>query len=77
MAAGDTVSLRADERDRRELAISVAGFVTPRSQYLLRDDESRRLLAQDPVLMDGAGFTTEIGSATSRDGSRNVWRTSA
>ena len=43
-------------------------FFTPRSQYLLRDDEPRRLLAQDPVLMDGAGFTTEIGSATSRDG---------
>ncbi|MCL6711798.1 prolyl oligopeptidase family serine peptidase [Pseudomonas sp. R2.Fl] len=68
VAAGDTVNLRADERDRRELAISVAGFVTPRSQYLLRDDEPQRLLAQDPVLMDGAGFVTEIGSAISRDG---------
>ncbi|MHC9084797.1 prolyl oligopeptidase family serine peptidase [Luteimonas sp. RIT-PG2_3] len=65
---GNTVTLRADERDRDEFVASIAGFVTPRSQYLVHGDGSRQLLAQDPSMIDGSGFTTEIGSATSQDG---------
>lgn len=67
-AAGETVTVRADERDSNEFVASVAGFLTPRSQYLVREDGSRSLLAQDPVLMDSSGFTTEIESARSKDG---------
>lgn len=67
-APGETITLRGDERDRNEFVASIAGFVTPRSQYLVREDGTRSLLAQDPVLMDGSGFVTEIGSAISRDG---------
>lgn len=67
-APGETITLRADERGRNEFVASVAGFVTPRSQYLVREDGSRTLLARDPSLMDGSGFVTEIGSAISKDG---------
>lgn len=67
-AAGETITLRGDERDRNEFVASIAGFVTPRSQYLVRGDGNRSLLAQDPVLMDGSGFVTEIGSTVSKDG---------
>lgn len=67
-AAGETITLRADERDRNEFVASIAGFVTPRSQYLVRGNGDRSLLAQDPVLMDGSGFVTEISSAVSKDG---------
>lgn len=67
-APGETITLRGDERDRNEFVASIAGFVTPRSQYLVREDGTRSLLAQDPTLMDGSGFVTEIGSAISKDG---------
>lgn len=67
-APGETITLREGDRDRGEFIASIAGFVTPRSQYLVREDGSRSLLAQDPVLMDGSGFVTEIGSAVSKDG---------
>ncbi|GGD37106.1 prolyl oligopeptidase family serine peptidase [Pseudoxanthomonas indica] len=65
---GETVTVRSDGHDSNEFIASVAGFVTPRSQYLINEKGQRTLLAQDPVLMDGSGYTTEIGSATSRDG---------
>jgi prolyl oligopeptidase len=67
-APGETITLRGDERDHNEFVASIAGFVTPRSQYLVREDGGRSLLAQDPVVMDGSGFVTEIGSAVSKDG---------
>lgn len=66
--AGETLSVRGDERDRNEFVASIAGFVTPRSQYLFRENGSRSLLAKDPVILDGSGFITEINSATSKDG---------
>ncbi|MCL7715534.1 prolyl oligopeptidase family serine peptidase [Stenotrophomonas mori] len=68
VAAGDTATLRADARDRDELALSVTGFLTPRSQYLVRDGGQPLLLAQDPAVMDASGFVTEIANAISRDG---------
>ncbi len=66
--AGETLTVRSDERDRNEFIASISGFVTPRSQYLFREAGSRYLLAKDPVILDASGFTTEIGSAFSKDG---------
>ena len=66
--AGETLAVRGDERDRNEFVAAIAGFVTPRSQYLFRENGSRSLLAKDPVILDGSGFVTEIGSAISKDG---------
>ncbi|MFC4314164.1 prolyl oligopeptidase family serine peptidase [Steroidobacter flavus] len=68
LAAGDSVSLRAEAHDGRGIVAAVDGFVTPRSQYLLRSNGDRQLLAQDPSLIDATRFTTEIGSALSKDG---------
>jgi prolyl oligopeptidase len=68
VAPGDSVSLRADARDGRGVVAAIDGFVTPRSQYLLRSNGERQLLAQDPSLIDAKGFVTEIGSAVSKDG---------
>lgn len=68
IAPGDTVTLRADQRDRDEFVAAIAGFVTPRSQYLVQADGSKQLLAQDPSMIDGSQFKTEIGSAVSKDG---------
>lgn len=66
--AGETLNVRSDERERNELVASISGFLTPRSQYLFRENGSRSLLAKDPVILDGSGFITEIGSAISKDG---------
>ena len=68
IAPGDTVTLRADQRDSDDFVASIAGFVTPRSQYRVRADGSRQLLAQDPSMIDGSRFKVEIGSADSKDG---------
>lgn len=65
--AGETVTLRTDGQ-AGELVAAIAGFVTPRSQYLMRADGIRTLLARDPALINGDGFTTEISSAKSKDG---------
>ena len=69
-APGDTVVLRADERNSNDFTAAVSGFITPRSQYLIRADGARQLVAQDPTLIDASGFVSELGSATSRDGTR-------
>lgn len=66
--AGDTVTISGEAHDGHGIVASVAGFVTPRSQYLLQRDGKRHLLAQDPSLIDADAFTTEVGSATSKDG---------
>lgn len=68
IAPGDTVTLRADQRDSDDFVASIAGFVTPRSQYRVHADGSRQLLAQDPSMIDGSRFKVEIGSANSKDG---------
>lgn len=68
IAPGDTVTLSAGERDRNEFVASISGFVTPRSQYLVRADASRQLLAKDPSMIDASRFKVEIGSAKSKDG---------
>lgn len=66
--AGETVTLRADTQDSDGVVAAVAGFVTPRAQYLLRSNGDRQLLAQDPAMINADPFVTEIGSATSKDG---------
>src|SRR5690606_11582222 len=64
---GDTVSLRsAAGRDGFVMALS--GFLTPRSQFLVDASGEQVLLARDPEIIDASGFTTELGSATSKDG---------
>lgn len=66
--AGETVTLRADAQDGKGVVAAIAGFVTPRTQYLLRSNGDRQLLAQDPAMINADGFLTEIGSAMSKDG---------
>lgn len=64
---GDTIVLRsAGGRDGFVMALS--GFLTPRSQYLVDASGEQVLLARDPEIIDASGFTTELGSATSKDG---------
>lgn len=64
---GNTLSMRADGIDD-DLLVSTTGFVTPTRQDLYREGEAPHLLAQDPTMFDGANYTTEIKSATSKDG---------
>lgn len=66
--AGETLTMRIDDRGNDDLLVTLSGFVTPRSQYLVRPGRQRLLLARDPALVDAEDFVTEIGSATSRDG---------
>jgi len=61
---GDTVSLRGGE----ELIVTTDGFTTPRRQELHREGHPPALVARDPVMYEGAGYITEIGSAVSKDG---------
>ncbi|WP_296246416.1 prolyl oligopeptidase family serine peptidase [uncultured Stenotrophomonas sp.] len=67
---GEKASLIDGRSDGRGVVLAVSGFTTPRSQYLVRPDASRMLLAQDPTLIDASGFQTEIGTATSKDGTK-------
>ena len=68
--AGDTLTLRPAMDDRGGVVMSLSGFLSPRSQYLVAPDGARQLLARDPELIDASAFTTELGSATSKDGTR-------
>jgi len=66
-APGDTISLRgAGGRDGFVMALS--GFLTPRSQVLVDGTGAQVQLARDPEIIDASGFTTELGSAVSKDG---------
>ncbi|WP_449466747.1 prolyl oligopeptidase family serine peptidase [Stenotrophomonas humi] len=67
---GETASLVDGKTNGDGVVLAVSGFTTPRSQYLVRPDASRTLLAQDPTLIDASGFKTEIGTATSKDGTK-------
>lgn len=66
--AGETVALRSIDSGGNAFVAAIAGFLTPRSQYLVRENGTRLLLTQDPVLMKNTGFVTEVDSATSKDG---------
>lgn len=61
---GDTIGVRGGG----ELVVTTDGFTTPRRQELYRDGQRPLLLARDPVMYEGDDYVTEIGSATSRDG---------
>lgn len=61
---GTTVTLRSSDDSAM---IVNGGFVLPSRQQLYRDG-SIALIAEDPVLVDGAGYVTEIGTAVSADG---------
>ncbi|TWT20594.1 prolyl oligopeptidase family serine peptidase [Luteimonas wenzhouensis] len=64
---GDTISLRA-AGGRDGFVMALSGFLTPRSQVLVDDSGAQVPLARDPEIIDASGFTTELGSATSKDG---------
>lgn len=66
--AGETVALRSIDSSGNTFVAAIAGFLTPRSQYLVRENGTRLLLTQDPVLMKNTGFVTEVDSAKSKDG---------
>jgi prolyl oligopeptidase len=66
--AGETVALRSIDSSGNAFVAAIAGFLTPRSQYLVRENGTRLLLTQDPVLMKNTGFVTEVDSAVSKDG---------
>lgn len=61
---GTTVSLRSNGDGAM---IVNGGFVLPSRQQFYRDGEIA-LVAEDPVLVDGSNYVTEIGTAVSADG---------
>lgn len=63
---GDTLTVRGGEA----LIVATDGFTTPRRQELYPQQGSPRLLARDPVMYERNDYLTEIGSATSRDGTQ-------
>jgi len=65
---GETITVHGAGGDSNEFVVAVSGFITPRSQYLVRSGQDKQLLAKDPVQMDTSGLVTEVGSATSKDG---------
>src|SRR5690606_12936659 len=65
---GETVTVHGTGSSDNEFVVAISGFITPRSQYLVRSGQDKQLLAQDPVQMDTSGFVTEVASATSKDG---------
>lgn len=68
---GESVSALAADAHGNDLIVTSCGFMTPSRQVLYRPAGKLRLLAQDPVRFEGAGnYTTEIGSATSKDGTQ-------
>ncbi|MEN4903147.1 prolyl oligopeptidase family serine peptidase [Luteimonas sp. TWI1437] len=67
-APGDTLSVRGGGSSADDLIMTREGFVAPRRQSLYRPGQPLRLLAEDRSLFDGAGYITEIRTATSRDG---------
>ena len=71
MEPGESVSTLAADVNGSDLIVTSCGFMTPSRQVLYRSAGKPRLLAQDPVRFSGAGnYITEIGSATSKDGTQ-------
>jgi len=70
LPAGDTITLRADTPQADGVVATISGFITPRQQYLLRNDGRCQLLAQDSPIVDASGFIADVGSAFSKDGTR-------
>lgn len=69
-AAGDTIALRPAKQAGGGFVMSLSGFLSPRSQFLVDHAGTRQLLARDPEMLDASAFTTELASATSKDGTR-------
>jgi len=67
-APGDSVTVSSGAHDGGGVMSAVAGFVTPRTQSVQKADGARQLLAQDPALIDSSRFVSEVGTATSKDG---------
>lgn len=65
--AGQTAAVRGGQGG--ELVVAITGFVAPKRQDLYRPGaDAPVLLAQDPALVDAERYVTEIGQATSPDG---------
>lgn len=69
-APGETLALQPGAGGDNDVVVSTSGFVTPKRQELYVPGQPMRVLATDPTLFDGTKYVTEIGSATSRDGTR-------
>lgn len=68
---GESISALVADAVGSDLIVTRCGFMTPSRQTLYRSGAKPRLLAQDPVRFEGAqDYTTEIGSATSKDGTQ-------
>jgi prolyl oligopeptidase len=65
---GQTLSLVGTAGANNDLVVKTTGLTTPTRQDLYRSSQPRRLLAQDPSLIDSMKYTVEIGSARSKDG---------
>ncbi len=66
--AGQAITTLASNDLDNDLIVQTGGFVTPSRQTLYRPGAAPRPLTEDPVLFDGSGYTTEIRSAKSKDG---------
>lgn len=67
-APGESIGLSSGAKDGGGLVVSVAGFLTPQTQSLLKADGTRQKLAEDPAMIDASRFVSEVGRATSKDG---------
>lgn len=70
VSPGQSVTALARDDLDNDLIVTTSGFVTPSRQVRDQPGASPHLLAQDPVLFEDSDYTTEIRSATSKDGSR-------
>jgi prolyl oligopeptidase len=68
--AGQTITRLASDHESDDIVVAIEGFVTPRRQILYRTSQPPRVLAEDVKLVDATEYLTEIGAATSRDGTK-------
>jgi prolyl oligopeptidase len=68
--AGQSITRLVSDHQSEEIVVTTEGFVSPSRQLLYAESKLQRALAEDAILVDDAQYVTEIGAATSRDGTQ-------